>query len=49
LAEVIAKAKTLEADIDAWLSLHRKETLSLSWPTRDYYNVVNIDYIFIYI
>lgn len=32
LAEVIAKAKTLETDIDAWLSMRRKETLSISWP-----------------
>lgn len=32
LAEVVTKAKTLEIDIDAWLSIHRKETSSLSWP-----------------
>jgi hypothetical protein len=32
LAEVIAKAKGIETDIDAWLSLKLRETLSISWP-----------------
>lgn len=32
LAEVITKAKILETGIDAWLSMKRKETLSISWP-----------------
>ena len=32
LAEVITKAKILETDIDAWLSMKRRETLSISWP-----------------
>jgi hypothetical protein len=32
LDEVISKAQTLETDIDAWLSMHRRETLSLTWP-----------------
>jgi hypothetical protein len=32
LAEVIAQAKTLESDIDAWLSMKQRETLSISWP-----------------
>ena len=34
LLEVITKAKTLEIDVDAWLSFHRRETLSLVWPRR---------------
>ena len=32
LAEVITKAKNLETDIDAWLSMKRRETLSIAWP-----------------
>ncbi len=32
LAEIITKGKTLEVDIDAWLSLHGVTTLSLFWP-----------------
>lgn len=32
LAEVVTKAKILETDIDTWLSLKRRESLSLSWP-----------------
>ena len=32
LNEVISKAMTLEVDIDTWLSMHRYETLSLTWP-----------------
>jgi hypothetical protein len=31
LAEVITKAKTIEADIDGWLSMKHRETLSISW------------------
>ena len=33
LAEVISKAKTLEADIDVWMSMHQRETGSLTWPS----------------
>ena len=33
LAEVISKGKTLETDIDAWLSMHQRETGSLLWPS----------------
>lgn len=32
LAEVITKAKTLESDIDAWLSMKGRETSSITWP-----------------
>ena len=32
LMEIISIAKTLEIDIDAWLSIHGKTTLSLPWP-----------------
>lgn len=32
LAEVIIAGKSLETDIDAWLSMRRRETLSLNWP-----------------
>lgn len=32
LVEIITKAKTLEVDIDAWLSLHGQNTVSLPWP-----------------
>ncbi|MBF8263217.1 MAG: hypothetical protein HW387_882 [Parachlamydiales bacterium] len=32
LAEVVDHAKTLESDIDAWLSMKQRETLSISWP-----------------
>ena len=32
LVEVITKAKTLETDIDVWLSMKRRETHSISWP-----------------
>lgn len=34
LDEIIAQAKVLEIDIDAWLSAHGQTTLSLPWPTR---------------
>jgi hypothetical protein len=32
LAEVVSKGQTLETDIDAWLALHQRETLSIVWP-----------------
>lgn len=32
LMEIIALAKTLETDIDAWFSMHGKTTISLPWP-----------------
>jgi uncharacterized protein YoxC len=32
LNEVIEKAKTLEDDVDAWLALKGRTTLSLEWP-----------------
>jgi uncharacterized protein related to proFAR isomerase len=32
LMEVIAKAKTLEIDVAAWLSGHGENSLSLPWP-----------------
>ena len=32
LEEVITLAKTLETDIDAWLSVHGRTTVSLIWP-----------------
>ena len=32
LAEVITRAKTLEQEIAAWLSLQGRTTVSLSWP-----------------
>ena len=32
LMEVIAKAKTLEVDIAAWLATHGRTSLSLPWP-----------------
>jgi len=32
LEEVITKAKILEEDIDGWLSMNHRETLSISWP-----------------
>lgn len=32
LEEVITKAKTLEVDVDAWLSGHGQTTLSMQWP-----------------
>lgn len=31
LAEVITKAKLLESDIDAWLSMKGRESSSISW------------------
>jgi|GEM_PF-1313688 hypothetical protein len=32
LAEIIFKGKTLEADIDTWLSFHGITTIGLEWP-----------------
>lgn len=34
LEEVIAKAKTLEIDVAAWLSGHGRTSLSLPWPKK---------------
>jgi len=34
MEELIAKAKILEQDIAAWLSLHGKTSVSLPWPKR---------------
>lgn len=34
LAEVASKAKTLEIDIDAWLGIHGRSTLGLTWPEK---------------
>lgn len=34
LEEVIAKAKTLEIDIAAWLAKNGKASISLPWPKR---------------
>jgi hypothetical protein len=38
LAEIITRAKTIEVDIDAWLSLRGNTTISMIWPTQ------NLDY-----
>lgn len=32
LKEAIAQGKTLETEIDTWLSLHGRTTIGLSWP-----------------
>lgn len=32
LAEIISQAKTIETDLDAWLSQKGRTTLSLLWP-----------------
>lgn len=32
LMEVVAKAKTLEIDVAAWLSSHGRTSISLPWP-----------------
>lgn len=32
LEEVIAKAKTIEIDLDAWLSVRGSTTISMLWP-----------------
>jgi hypothetical protein len=34
MLEVIERSKILEQDIDVWLSLHGRTSLSLSWPTK---------------
>jgi len=34
LEEVIAKAKTLEADVAGWLSYHGRTSVSLPWPKK---------------
>ncbi|MBS0625431.1 MAG: hypothetical protein JSS32_05215 [Verrucomicrobia bacterium] len=31
--EIILKAKVLETDVDAWLSMHGITTVSLTWPS----------------
>jgi hypothetical protein len=33
LSEVIVKGKTLEVDMDTWLALKGRTTLSLTWPS----------------
>jgi hypothetical protein len=33
LFELVERAKVLEKDIDVWLALHGRTTLSLPWPT----------------
>lgn len=33
MLELIERSKTLERDVDVWLSLHGRTSLSLSWPT----------------
>lgn len=33
LMEIIARAKTLEIDIDAWISIRGGTTISLEWPS----------------
>jgi len=32
LSELIERAKIVEEDIDAWLALHGRSSLSLPWP-----------------
>lgn len=34
LEEVITLAKTLETDIDAWMSMHGRTTISMPWPSQ---------------
>jgi hypothetical protein len=34
LIEIITLAKTLEVDIDAWLSIHGRSSVGLSWPRK---------------
>jgi hypothetical protein len=34
LMEAIVRAKTLEMDIAAWMSMHGRTTVSYSWPKR---------------
>lgn len=36
LMEVIVRAKTLENDVAAWLSMHGRTTVSFPWPKRKY-------------
>ena len=33
LMEIVSRAKTLENDIDGWLSFHGRTSFSLTWPT----------------
>ncbi|MCL4419521.1 hypothetical protein M1146_05490, partial [Patescibacteria group bacterium] len=33
LAEIITKAKTIEIDIDTWLSVRGNTTISMQWPS----------------
>ena len=32
LMEIVAKGRTLEIDVAAWLSLHGRTSISLTWP-----------------
>lgn len=34
MLELIDKSKILEQDIDVWLALHGRTSLSLPWPTK---------------
>lgn len=34
LTEIITRAKTIEVDIDAWLSIRGNTTISMIWPTK---------------
>lgn len=35
LTEIITLAKTLEIDIDTWISIHGGSSLSLLWPRKE--------------
>ena len=34
LMEIVTRAKTLETDVDGWLSFHGRTTVSLTWPNK---------------
>ena len=34
LMEVVTRGKTLEIDVDGWLSIHGRTSFSLSWPSK---------------
>jgi uncharacterized protein YjgD (DUF1641 family) len=36
LMEIISLAKTIEVDIDAWVSLRGATSISLSWPSQNF-------------